>query len=60
LDEAVDLSAKYLANLSEDVSLSFDELCEKAGRWDVLLKVREEQGDLVGYASALIRSQQQA
>ena len=55
LDEAVDLSAKYLANLNEDVSISFDELCEKAGRLDVLKKTRREQGDVVGYASACLR-----
>jgi len=55
LDEAVDWAAQYLTNLSEDVSLSFDELCEQAGRLDVLKRVRQEQGDLVGYASALLR-----
>ncbi len=57
LDEAVELSAKYLSNLNEDVSISFDELCEKAGRLDVLKKVRKEQNDLVGYASAILREQ---
>lgn len=55
LNEAVDISARYLANLGEDVSISFDELCEKAGRLDTLKQVRQEQGDLVGYTSALLR-----
>lgn len=55
LEEAVDIGAKYLTSLGEDVSISFDELCEKAGRLDVLQQVREQQEDLVGYVSALIR-----
>lgn len=55
LDEAVDVSAKYLSNLNEEVSISFDELCVKAGRLDVLKRVRKEQNDLVGYAAALLR-----
>ncbi|MDA7527560.1 hypothetical protein OAF42_04405 [Planctomicrobium sp.] len=55
LDEAVDVSAKYLSNLNEEVSISFDELCVKAGRLDVLKRVRKEQDDLVGYAAALLR-----
>ncbi len=55
LDEAVDVSAKYLSNLNEEVSISFDELCVKAGRIDVLKRVRKEQDDLVGYAAALLR-----
>ena len=55
LDEAVELAAQHLANLGEDVNLSFDELCEKAGRWDVLKRVRQEQDDLVGFVSALLR-----
>ncbi len=55
LDEAVDVSAKHLSNLNEEVSISFDELCVKAGRIDVLKQVRKEQDDLVGYAAALLR-----
>ena len=56
LDEAVDLSAKYLTRIGDEASISFDQLCEKAGRLDVLEQVRQEQGDLVGYVSALLRS----
>jgi hypothetical protein len=55
LEEAVDIAARYLTQLSEEVSISFDELCTKAGRQDVLVRVREEQGDLVGFVSALVR-----
>ncbi|MCA8996161.1 MAG: hypothetical protein KDA80_04230 [Planctomycetaceae bacterium] len=54
LDEAVDLSAKYLANLGEDVSISFEELCVKAGRLDTLKQVRKEQGNAVGYVAAML------
>lgn len=56
LDEAVDVASKYLANLGDDVSISFDELCIKANRLDVLREVRKSQDDLVGYTAALLRS----
>ncbi|TWT59034.1 hypothetical protein KOR42_24230 [Thalassoglobus neptunius] len=59
LDEAVSVSAKYLAQLNEEVSISFDELCVDANRFDVLKETRREQGDLVGYASACLRDKQQ-
>lgn len=55
LEEAVDVSAQYLSNLNEEVNISFDELCEKAGRLDVLKRVRKEQDDLVGFAAAVLR-----
>lgn len=56
LDDAVELSAKYLSNLNEEVSISFDELCVKAGRLDVLKQIRQEQNDPVGFVAALIRA----
>lgn len=56
LDEAVDIAARYLTNLGEDVSMSFDELCQNAGRLDVLQRVRKEQGNLVGFTAALVRA----
>lgn len=56
LDEAVDVASKYLANLGDDVSISFDELCIKANRLDVLREVRKSQDDLVGYTAALLRT----
>lgn len=55
-DEAVDVSAQHLANLGEDVSISFDELCVKAERLDVLKRVRQEQDDLVGFTAAALRA----
>jgi hypothetical protein len=55
LDEAVTVAERYLTNLSEEVSISFDELCTEAGKLDVLKRVRREQQNLVGFTSALIR-----
>jgi hypothetical protein len=55
LDEAVDVASKYLTNLGDDVSFSFAELCAEAGRLDVLRKVSEDKGDLVGYTAALVQ-----
>lgn len=55
LAEAVEVASRYLANLNEDVSISFDELCTKAKRMDALKQARQQAGDLVGFASALLR-----
>ncbi|WP_437201700.1 hypothetical protein [Planctomicrobium sp. SH664] len=55
LHEAIDVATKYLANLGEDVNISLDELCVKAGRPDVLLKLRREQDQLVGFTAALMQ-----
>jgi len=57
LEEAVDVASRYLTSLDEEISVSFDELCEQAGRLDVLQQVRQDQGHLVGFTSALIRNQ---
>lgn len=54
LDEAVDVGAKYLCNLGEDVSFSFAELCQKAGRLETLQQVMRERNDPVGYVAALV------
>jgi len=55
LDEAVDVAATYLSNLGDDVNISFEELCVKAHRLDVLKSVRREQGNPVGFTAALLR-----
>jgi hypothetical protein len=55
LDDAVAVAERYLTNLGEEVSISFDELCTEAGRLDVLKRVRREQQNLVGFTSALVR-----
>ncbi|MFG0334125.1 MAG: hypothetical protein ACF8TS_12240 [Maioricimonas sp. JB049] len=60
LDEAVDVAAEYLSNLSDDMAFSFAELCRKANRLDVLQKVTQDRGDLVGFAAALLQPAQTA
>ena len=54
LDEAVDVAARYLTNIGEDVSFSFAELCREAGRFDALQQVMRDRDDLVGYTAALL------
>ncbi|OAI52115.1 hypothetical protein AYO47_01210 [Planctomyces sp. SCGC AG-212-M04] len=54
LDEAVDVASKWLTNLSEDVRVSFSELCLQAKRPDALREAARRNGDLVTYAAALV------
>jgi tetratricopeptide (TPR) repeat protein len=54
LDEAVDIASKWLTNLSEDVRVSFSELCLQAKRPDALRDAARRNGDLVTYAAALV------
>ncbi len=54
LDEAVNVASQWLTNLSEDVRVSFSELCLQAGRSDALLATARRNGDLVTYATALV------
>lgn len=56
LDEAVEVAAEHLTNLGDDVTFSFADLCRQAGRLDVLQRVMQEKGDLVGYTAAVINS----
>ena len=55
LDAALPLAEKYLVTADQDFGAAFAELCEKAGRFDVLLRSAEERNDLVTYAAALVR-----
>jgi len=55
LSDAVDVAAKYLTNVGDDVSFSFADLCRDAGRLDVLRETASSRGDLVGYAAALLQ-----
>lgn len=55
LAEAVQIAEQYLSNVSDEVNVSFDELCAEAGRMDILKKVRKEQGNVVGFAAAVVR-----
>lgn len=56
LDEAVDVAEQYLTNLGDDVSFSFADLCRQAGRFDVLQRVTQAKGDLVGFTAALLQN----
>ncbi|HVJ66514.1 MAG TPA: hypothetical protein VM510_00950 [Caulifigura sp.] len=56
LDEAVDVASQWLTNLSEDVRVSFSELCLQAKRPDALRDAARRNGDLVTYATALVSS----
>jgi hypothetical protein len=54
LEPAVALAAKYLSNINSDARVSFAELCQKAGRFDVWKQACREQYDLLGYAAAVL------
>jgi hypothetical protein len=56
LEEAVDVAEQHLTNLGDDVSFSFADLCRQAGRLDVLQRVTQAKGDLVGYTAALLQN----
>lgn len=51
--EALPLAERHLLQADADFSAAFAELCEQAGRFDVLERVAEERGDLVTFAAAL-------
>lgn len=53
-DAAVELAATYLTRLSEDVSLSFFDLCVEAKRFDALRSALQANEDPVAYCAALL------
>ena len=55
LEVALPLAEKYLVKADPDFAVAFAELCQKAGRLDVLLRSAEERDDLVAYAAALVQ-----
>ncbi|WP_397568557.1 hypothetical protein [Schlesneria sp. T3-172] len=55
LDKALPIAEKYLVSADHDFAAAFAELCEKAGRFDVLLRNAEQRSDLVTYAAALVQ-----
>lgn len=55
LDLALPIAEKYLVKADQDFAAAFAELCEKAGRFDVLMRSAEERSDLVTYAAALVQ-----
>jgi hypothetical protein len=56
-DEALPFAEKHLLDADQDFSAAFAELCEKAGRFDVLERVAESRGDVVTFAAALVQAQ---
>lgn len=52
--EALEIACKYLSKNAEDFGFSLAEMCATAGRNDLYQKIAKEQGDLIGYASALL------
>jgi hypothetical protein len=56
-DEAVDVAARHLTNLSEDVLLSFFDLCAESGRFGTLRDAMQAKDDPVGFAAALAAEQ---
>jgi hypothetical protein len=54
IDEAVEVAAKYLTGVQEQFGFSFADLCRKAGRYDLLLKLAREKDDLITYTAALL------
>lgn len=51
--EAVDVAAAHLTRLSEDVSLSFFDLCVETGRFETLRAAQQANDDPVTFAAAL-------
>ncbi|MBC8115837.1 MAG: hypothetical protein H7062_15740, partial [Candidatus Saccharimonas sp.] len=55
LDKALSLAEKHLLKADPDFAAAFSELCQKAGRLDVLQSSAESRGDLVTYTAALVQ-----
>jgi hypothetical protein len=55
LEQALPLAEKYLVQADPDFAAAFAELCQQAGRFDVLMKSAKERGDLVTFATALVQ-----
>lgn len=60
LDAALPLAEKYLVKADHEFASAFAELCQKAGRFDVLLRSAEERGDVVMFAAALAQQSNEA
>lgn len=55
LELALPLAEKHLVGADPDFAAAFAELCQQAGRFDVLMKSAKERDDLVTYAAALVQ-----
>lgn len=56
LDDAIEPAGRYLKNVDDASGFSFTQLCQQAGRMDLLRDAARERGDLVAYAAALLQS----
>ncbi len=54
--EALPLAETHLLTGDAEFAAAFAELCEKAGRFDVLQRTAEARGDLVTFATALLQA----
>lgn len=55
LDRALTLAERHLLKADPDFAAAFSELCQKAGRLDVLQSSAEARGDLVTFTAALVQ-----
>ena len=55
LDRALPIAEQYLVKADQDFAAAFAELCQKAGRYDVLMRSAHDRQDLVTYAAALVQ-----
>jgi hypothetical protein len=54
LEDAALVAAQHLRDLDESSGFSFPQLCEEAGRLDLLGDAAREKGDLIGFTLALV------
>ena len=54
--EALDVACKFLARTGEEFGFSLPDLCAQTGRYDLLLNIAREQGDIIGYTAALLHA----
>lgn len=53
-EDALDIAAKYLLDVEDQLEFSFAELCAQTGRYDKLLEISRDRNDPIGYTAALL------
>lgn len=53
-ERALELAEQYLTEDAQQLGFSFADLCAETGRFDVLERVARSQGDIIGFAAALV------
>ncbi len=56
LEQAINFAEPHLSDMESPDGFSFSKLCEDAGRRDVLQRVSREQGNVIGFAQALVEA----